>query len=58
LSGAYDNIETDYRLLVCNSYLAFYHLQGKEVFIDRILHARRDYITILFGEIPQDKTDR
>jgi len=41
------------RFLVCGSYLDFYRLQSKEIFIDRILYIRRGYLTILFGGISQ-----
>ena len=45
---------TDYRFLGCGSYLAFYrHING-DVFIDRILHGRQDYISILLGDAQED----
>jgi addiction module RelE/StbE family toxin len=40
--------ETDYRFLVCGKYIAFYRHEDKTVYIDRILHGRRDYVRILF----------
>jgi plasmid stabilization system protein ParE len=51
------NIVTDYRFLVCANYLAFYRLDGKDARIIRVLYGRRDYVTILFGELPQEETD-
>ena len=42
-------IESNYRFLVCGTYLAFYRVKGAEINIDRILYSRRDYIHILFG---------
>ena len=48
------DINTDYRFLVCANYLAFYRIDGNDVFIIRVLYGRRDYITVLFGELPQD----
>jgi plasmid stabilization system protein ParE len=51
------NIVTDYRFLVCANYLAFYRIAGNDVRIIRVLYGRRDYATILFGELPQDETD-
>ena len=48
---------TDYRFLVCANYLAFYRIDGNDVNIIRILYGRRDYVSILFGELPQDETD-
>jgi addiction module RelE/StbE family toxin len=44
------DIETDYRFLVCGSYMAFYRYDGEVVHIIRILYGRRDYVKILFGE--------
>ena len=49
--------ETDYRFLVCGNYLAFYHVQGDDAFIDRILYGRRDYLTILFGDITDSEQE-
>jgi len=48
-------IETDYRFLVCGKYLAFYRAQENEVFIDRILYGKRDYLTVLFGDLTKDE---
>ena len=46
-------IDTDYRFLGCGSYLAFYRYNNDDVFIDRILHGRQDYISILLGDIQE-----
>jgi plasmid stabilization system protein ParE len=55
LSTIYDDIDVgDYRFLVCLNYLAFYRAVGDNVQIDRIMYGRRDYISILFGEPPQN----
>ena len=51
------NIVTDYRILVCDNYLAFYRIDGNDVCIIRVLYGRRDYITILFGELSQDELE-
>jgi len=55
--SALAEIETDYRLLVCGKYLAFYHVRSDNVVIDRILHGKRDYITILFGNLTEEEID-
>jgi plasmid stabilization system protein ParE len=47
------DIDTDYRFLVCANYLAFYRTDKNDVYIIRVLYGRRDYATILFGELPQ-----
>jgi toxin ParE1/3/4 len=49
------DVESEYRYLVCGKYLAFYHVTGGEVYIDRVLYGKRDYIRILFGD--KDETD-
>lgn len=41
-------IESVFRFLVCKSYMAFYHLNGRIASIDRILYGKNDYIRILF----------
>lgn len=46
------NIDTHYRFLVCGNYLAFYYVETDVVFLVRILYGRRDYIKILFGDLP------
>jgi len=45
------NVDTDYRVLVCGNYLAFYHTDETVVYIDRILYGKRDYLAILFPEL-------
>lgn len=44
------DIQSDYRFIVSGNYISFYRACGNEVFIDRILYARRDYMRILFGD--------
>lgn len=41
---------TDYRYLLCGSYMVFYHLEGESVHVDRILYGRRDYLALLYGD--------
>jgi len=42
------DVDTDYRVLVCGNYLAFYRYDDTYVYIDRIIYGKRDYIAILF----------
>ena len=42
--------ESEYRYLVCGSYLAFYRFSENTVYVDRVLYGRRDYLRVLFGE--------
>ncbi len=44
------DIESNYRFIVSGNYISFYRAYGNEVYIDRILYARRDYMRILFGD--------
>lgn len=46
--------EQDYRFLVSGSYLAFYRVQGQDVYIDRVLYGRRDYLRVLFEDSLSD----
>jgi len=50
-------IDTDIRFLVCRNYLVFYRVEGNDVFISRVLYGKRDYTTILFGEIEKDEME-
>ena len=50
------DVESDYRFLVTGSYLIFYRVQGSDVYVDRVLYGRRDYLRILFGDTPDEET--
>lgn len=47
------NFETDYRLLVCSNYTAFYRIDNHMISIVRVLYGRRNFMQILFGK-PND----
>ena len=49
------DIESDYRFIVSGNYISFYRVYGSEVYIDRILYARRDYMRILFEDSTTDE---
>ncbi len=38
---------TIYRYVISGNYLSFYHLSENEIYIDRIIYGKRDYIKIL-----------
>lgn len=42
------NMESDYRFLVSGNYISFYRVHGSDIYVDRILYARRDYLRVLF----------
>lgn len=44
------DLHSDYRYLISGSYMIFYRVEGKNVFIDRVLYGRRDYLRVLFGD--------
>ena len=52
------NIATDCRFLVCAYYIAFYRIDGNDVFVIRVLYGRRDYVKILFSELSQDENNQ
>lgn len=41
---------SSYRYLLCEQYLIFYTYENGIVSIQRVLHARRDYLSILFDD--------
>lgn len=44
------DVHSDYRFLVSGSYLVFYRVCENDVYVDRVLYGRRDYLRILFEE--------
>ncbi len=44
------NFDVPYRYLVCGGYTAFYRYENDTVSVIRILHSRRNYMRILFGD--------
>ena len=44
------DVDSDYRFLVSGNYLVFYRVVETDVFIDRVLYGRRDYLRVLFGD--------
>ena len=51
------SVDTDYRFLGSGSYLAFYRYENDNVLIDRILHGRQDYVSILLGDVQREYED-
>ena len=48
--------KTDYRFLVCESYVAFYLFEKNTVLVDRVLYGKRDLISVLFDK-PLEESD-
>ena len=55
LSSSAD-IGTDYRFLVSGNYMVFYRVQGNDVYIDRVLYGRSDYMSVLFKDLLREET--
>ena len=51
------DVESDYRFLVTGNYLAFYRVSGRDVYVDRVLYGRRDYLRILFTDLPENEIE-
>ena len=49
LSAAAD-ADREYRFLVSGNYMIFYRVNGTDVYIDRVLYGRRDYMRVLFED--------
>ena len=50
------DVGTDYRFLVSGNYMVFYHVQGSDVYIDRVLYGRSDYMSVLFKDLLREET--
>lgn len=51
------DVDSDYRFLVTGSYLTFYRVYGSDIYVDRVLYGRRDYLRILFDKLQDDETE-
>lgn len=47
--------ETDYRYIVSGNYMTFYRIFQNDIYVDRILYGRRDYLRVLFGEMTESE---
>ena len=47
----------DYRFLVGGNYMVFFRVNGRDVFIDRVLYGRRDYLRALFRDMSMKQDD-
>ena len=55
--SAVADVNSDYRYLVSGSYMVFYRVAGKDVFVDRVLYGRRDYLRILFADTQEEQSN-
>ena len=49
------NVDSDYRYLISGNYLIFYRISGTDIYVDRILYGRRDYLRISFGDTQSEQ---
>ena len=50
------DVGTDYRFLVSGNYMVFYRVQDSDVYIDRVLYGRSDYMSSLFKDSLREET--
>ncbi|GMO18782.1 MAG: hypothetical protein Pg6A_05420 [Termitinemataceae bacterium] len=43
-----------YRVLMFKHYGIFYRYEAETIFVDRVIYAKRDYVTILFPELADE----
>lgn len=48
--SAIAEMDGEYRFLVSGNYMVFYRVNGNDIYIDRVLYGRRDYLRILFSD--------
>lgn len=52
--GSILGVQTNYRYLISGKYISFYRYQDDTVYIVRILYGKRDYLRILFDDLPEE----
>ena len=50
------DVSSEYRYLVSGNYMVFYRVQGSDVYIDRVLYGRSDYMSIMFKDLLREET--
>ena len=50
------DVGTDYRFLVSGKYMVFYRVRNSDVYIDRVLYGRSDYMSVLFKDLLREET--
>lgn len=53
-----ENREYGYRYLVSSSYMIFYRVSGEDVYVDRVMYGRRDYLHALFGDLSETEPEQ
>ena len=52
------DLNAGYRFLISGNYLVFYHLNEENIYIDRFLYGRRNYLRILLKTFPKSDNDK
>ena len=52
--SAVADVVSDYRFLISGNYMIFYRANGSDIYIDRVLYSRRDYLRVLFEDMQAD----
>lgn len=50
LLSSVTDVESDYRFVLSGNYMAFYRVEGKTVYVDRVLYQGREYMGVLFKD--------
>lgn len=51
------DVDSNYRFLVSGNYMVFYRVNGNDIYIDRVLYGRSNYMSILFNDLLREDTD-
>lgn len=51
------DVDDDHRFLVSGNYMVFYRASGNDIYVDRVLYGRRDYLRILFADAQPDTNE-
>lgn len=47
----------DYRFLRSGNYMIFYRIYSNDIYVDRVLYGRRDYLRVLLGDVFDSTTE-
>ena len=50
------DVGTDYRFLISGNYMVFYRVRSSDVYIDRVLYGRSDYMSVLSKDLLREET--
>lgn len=50
-------VDSEYRFLVAGNYLVFYRVKAQNIYVDRILYGRRNYLKILLSNTENNQPE-